>query len=314
MTATLELAPIEAIRAAAKAQREVVARTPLVPLRTGAGRTADNLLLKLETFQAIGSFKLRGVFHAVQSMPAERCAKGLSTVSAGNTAQALAWCGRRFGVPAYCLMPDSAPASKITAVEQLGGSPRLVPREQVFDFLKQRRWEQEPYAFVHPWIEPAVITGHASLALELVEQASELEAVYVPVGGGGLIAGIASALRALSPATRILAVEPTGCPSLATALEHDHPVEVPCSTLCDGIAVPYVTEEMFPLLRSVVDRVVLVDEEAVRDAMRLLLYENKLLVEPSGAIAVAAALRDAGDQHCACVVSGGSVDPATVIA
>jgi threonine dehydratase len=304
---------LDAIRAAALAQQGVVLRTPLVPLRTGAGHTAEHVLLKLETLQAIGSFKIRGVFHAVQSLSEKQRAAGLSTVSAGNTAQALAWCGRHFGVPALCLMPESAPAAKVAAVERLGGTPRLVSRDELFAFLQEHRWEDEPYAFIHPWTEPRLLAGHATLGLELAEQAPELDRVFVPVGGGGLIAGVASALRACSPQTRVIGVEAAGAPALATALEAGRPVAVPCATICDGIAVPYITEEMFPLLRSLVDTVELVDDQAVRAAMRLLLYDNKLLVEPSGAIAVAAALRSQDRGRCACILSGGSVDPAVVV-
>jgi threonine dehydratase len=291
-----------------------VLETPLVPLRQPGADTSAGIWLKVETHQVIGSFKIRGVFHACATMKSEERAAGLSTVSAGNTAQALAWCGRHFGVPAYCLMPESAPKSKIAAVERLGGIARLVERAEIFAFLKERRWEEEPYAFVHPWIDPRVIAGHASLGLELAEQHPELRAVYVPVGGGGLIAGVASALRARLPTARVVAVEPASCPALATAFERGAGVEVACSTICDGIAVPYITGEMLPLLRELVDEVVLVEDDAVRDVMRLLLVENKLLVEPAGAIAIAAALtRDDGGAR-ACVVSGGSIDPAAVVA
>jgi threonine dehydratase len=309
----LDRLSLTAIRRAAALQGGAVVRTPLVPHR-GALEGDGELLLKLETFQPIGSFKLRGVYSAVAAMSARGRAAGLMTVSAGNTAQALAWCGRRFGVAAHCLMPETAPAAKIEAVQRLGGVPILRPREEVFRYLREAGWQREPTSFVHPWIDPRVVAGHGSLGLELYEDRPDLEAVYLPVGGGGLLAGVASALTALRPGIEIVAVEAAGCPALAVALEQDRPVEVPCRTICDGIAVPYVTEEMFPLLRALVDEVVLVDDEETRAAMRSLALDDKLVAEPSGAIALAAARKRRAARRArpveACIVSGGSVDPA----
>jgi threonine dehydratase len=303
---------LTAIRRAAALQTGAVVRTPLVPHR-GELEGPGELLLKLETLQPIGSFKLRGIQSAVAAMSASARAAGLLTVSAGNTAQALSWCGRRYGVAAHCLMPDTAPAAKVDAVRRLGGTPRLRPRDEVFRFLREAGWLHEPFSFVHPWIDPRVIAGHGSLGLELHEERPDLEAVYLPVGGGGLLAGVASALSALGPGIEIVAVQAAGCPALAAALEHDRPVDVECRTICDGIAVPFLTAEIFPLLRSLVDEVVLVDETEVRAAMRSLALDDKLVAEPSGAIALAAARkrRRAGRARRveACVVTGGSVDP-----
>jgi threonine dehydratase len=310
----LERLSLTAIRRAAALQAGAVVRTPLVPHR-GPLAGGGELLLKLESLQPIGSFKLRGVYSAVAAMSASARAAGLLTVSAGNTAQALAWCGRRFGVDARCLMPETAPAAKIEAVRRLGGTPLLRPREEVFRFLREAGWQHEPYSFVHPWIDPRLVAGHGSLGLELHEDRPDVAAVYLPVGGGGLLAGVGSALAGLAPDVEIVAVEAAGCPALATALERDRPVEVECRTICDGIAVPYITEEMFPLLRSLVDEVVLVDDVETRAAMRSLALDDKLVAEPSGAIALAAAAKRRGRSGRAggvevCVVTGGSVDPA----
>ena len=309
---TLERLSLTAIRRAAALQAGAVVRTPLVPHRGGEAHGRE-VWLKLETFQPIGSFKLRGVFSAVAAMSASARAAGLMTVSAGNTAQALAWCGRHFGVAAHCLMPETAPAAKIEAVRSLGGTPMLRPREEVFRFLREAGWQEEPFSFVHPWIDPRVVAGHGSLGLELYDQRPDLEAVYIPVGGGGLLAGVASALSSLGPDIEIVAVEASGCPALAAALEKDRPVDVDCRTICDGIAVPSITEEMFPLLRSLVDEVVLVDDDETRAAMRALALDDRLVAEPSGAIALAAAWkrRRAGRARPveACILSGGRVDP-----
>jgi len=299
------------IEAAAERLRGVIVRTPLVALRDTA-----RILLKPETLQPVGSFKIRGVFHAVASLsPAER-ARGLSTVSAGNTAQALAWAGRHFGVPVRSLMPDTAPATKIEAFERLGGTPVLVPVPELFRFLEERGWENEPYAFVHPWTDRKLRIGHGTLALEILDDAPDVETVFVPVGGGGLLGGVGPALRAARPSVRIVAVEPLGCPALHESLRQGKPARVACSTICDGVAVPYITEEMFPVLRDVVDDVVLVDDDRVREVIRLLALGNRLIAEPAAALSVAAALDTPASRRglAVCPVTGGSIDTDKLLA
>jgi threonine dehydratase len=312
MTARVGRPGLDAIRLAAEGLRGIVVHTPLVAYRgdPGDGDRSAGILLKPEIHQPVGSFKLRGVFHAVASLPAEAREAGIATVSAGNTAQALAWAGRHFGVPARSLMPDTAPRTKIDAVRALGGEPVLVPVAELFRFLRERGWESEPYAFVHPWTSRELITGHASLGLEILDDRPEVETVYVPVGGGGLLAGVGSAIRQLAPSVRLVAVEPEGCPSLHAALDAGKPVTVPCKTICDGVAVPYITEEMFPLLSELADDVVVVSERAVRAAVRSLALGNRIVAEPSGALALAAALATPASERgeSVCLVTGGSID------
>ena len=304
-----ERVPMEAVRAAALALAGVVRRTELVPFR-GAG--GEDLFLAPELHQAVGSFKLRGVYHAVRSLPEEVRAHGLSTVSAGNTAQALAWCGRHFGVEARSLMPEGAPSAKVDAVRALGGTPVLVPTAELFRFLREHLWEREPYAFVHPWTDRTVWAGHGTLGLEIAEALPEVETVFVPVGGGGLLAGVGSALRALLPSVRIVAVEPAGCPSFFEARRHGRPVEVACDTICDGVAVPYVTDELFGLLSGLADEIVLVEEREVRRAIRDLALSNKLVAEGAGALATAAARAIPVEERgrSVALLTGGSIDPA----
>ena len=304
------LPSLDAIRAARDDLATVVRHTPLVPLHEHFD--AADIELKLETQQPIGSFKIRGVFHAVASLTAEERARGVSTVSAGNTAQALAWAAKRFGVAARSLMPDGAPHAKIDAVRAYGGEPILVPVAEVFRFLKEHGWEQEPYAFIHPWTNRNVMTGHGSLGLEIVEDRPDVETVFIPVGGGGLLAGVGAALRASDPSIRIIAVEPEGCPAFHESLKADRPVEVECHTLCDGVAVPYMTEEMFPLLRELADGTRLVSEDDVITTIRDLAVRNKLVVEGSGALAVAAAAATPVSERgrSVAIVTGGSLDAA----
>ncbi|MFQ5792548.1 MAG: pyridoxal-phosphate dependent enzyme [Acidobacteriota bacterium] len=296
------------VEEAASRIRKVILHTPLVPLHSEVSR--GDILLKPEIHQAVTSFKLRGVFNAVALLPEEVRLRGVSTVSAGNTAQALAWAARYFGIPARSLMPDTAPRSKVEAVRSYGGTPALVSVEELFRYLREHGWEKEPYAFIHPWTDPNVMTGHGSLGLEIMADCSEVGAVYVPVGGGGLIAGVGSAMKAIKPSVRVIAVEPEGCPGLHASFEAGRPVSVECHTICDGVAVPYVTEEMYPLLREVVDEVVLVSESAVKSAIRRLALRNKMIVEGAGALSLAAAVAAPakGDGPSICILTGGSID------
>jgi threonine dehydratase len=296
------------IEDAALRMQDVVVHTPLVPLHGYRGRR--DILLKPETLQPVTNFKIRGVFNAVALLSAEERAKGLSTVSAGNTAQALAWTGRHFGVPARSLMPDTAPQTKIEAVKRYGGEPVLVPTAEVFRFLQEAGWEQEPYAFVHPWTNRDLMIGHGTIGLEILFDLPDVETVYVPVGGGGLMRGVGSALKAADIPVRVVAVEPEGCPALHESLRQGRPATVECRTMCDGVAVPYITDEMFPILREIVDEVVLVAEQDVRATIRRLAFGNRMIVEGSAALPVAAALATPRERRglSVCIVTGGSID------
>ena len=299
---------IEEVRQAAKRLSDVVVRTPLVRLHSYD--EPSYILLKPEIHQAVTSFKIRGVFNAVALLSEAERGKGLSTVSAGNTAQALAWCGRHFGVSARSIMPDSAPATKIEAVKRYGGEAVLVPMAEVFRFLKEHLWEQEPYAFIHPWTSRDVMTGHGTIGLEIIEDCPQVETVYVPVGGGGLIGGVASAVKALKPSVHVVAVEPAGCASLFESMKQGKPASVECHTMCDGVAVPYMTEEVFAVIADLIDDCALVSEDDVKATIRRLALGNRLIVEGSAALPVAAALATPSERRgvAVCVVTGGSID------
>ena len=303
-SAPIELAEVEA---AAERLRGVVVRTGLVPLHGH-----PDILLSQEIHQVVGCFKIRGVFHAVARLTDEERARGLSTVSAGNTAKALAWSARHFGVEARSLMPEHAPRTKIDAIRAHGATPILVPVEEVFAYLREHRWESEPYAFVHPWTDRDLRIGHGTLGLEILEACPEVDTVFVPVGGGGLCAGVARALRLAKPSVRVVAVEPAGCPALHAALAHGAPVDVECDTMCDGVAVPYITDEMFPLLAELIDDCVLVEEESVRATIRALVTGNHIVAEGAGALATAAALSTPETERgvSVAIVTGGSIDAA----
>ena len=294
-------------KAAANSLEPIIVRTPLIPYRGGDHDT--KILLKPEILQAVNSFKLRGVFNAVASLSAEEKARGVSTVSAGNTAQALAWSARYFATSAHCIMPETAPLPKIEAVKAYGGIPVLIPMSEAFRFLKEHLWEKEPYSFIHPWTNRQVMIGHGGLGLEIMDDAPDVDTVFIPVGGGGLLSGVGSAIKAVNPSVRIYAVEPEGCPALHSSIDQGQPMTVECKTICDGVAVPYITDEMFPLLNELIDDVLLVSERSVRAAIRSILWHNKMLAEPAGALALAAALQVPPKQRgkSVCLVTGGSI-------
>lgn len=293
---------LDEIRAAASRLEGVVVRTPLVPLHTYG--EPSGIYLKPETLQPIGSFKLRTVFNAVAAKSDEERARGLSTTSAGNTAQALAWTARYFGTTARSLMPETAPETKVRAMEAYGGTPVLVPGVEVFRFMTEEAWRDEPYTFIHPWREMA---GSATIGLEIIEDIPNVERVFVPVGGGGLIGGVGSAIKAVRPDVRVIGVEPEGCCALTRSLEAGEPVTVQCQTICDGVAVPLVLPDVFEVLREVVDETVLISDRDAKAAVKRLALRNKLVAEPAGGLAVAAALAAATSARSACIVSGGSI-------
>jgi threonine dehydratase len=287
----------------------VIVRTPLVPLADD--EPDSEIWLKPETLQPVKSFKLRGVFAAASALDHEVRARGLSTVSAGNTAQALAWTARWFGVRCRSLMPETAPQTKIDAVRRLGGEPVLVPPAELFRFLRERGWEREVQAFIHPWTDRNLMIGHGTIGLELAEDLPRADTIYVPVGGGGLIAGVAAACRVAGLLARVVGVEPQTCPKLQESLRLGRPADVDCRTaLCDGVAVPRIADEMFPLLRELVAEVLLVPEADVAAAIRRLALQDRLIVEGAGALALAAALATPPRLRgrTVCLLTGGSID------
>lgn len=297
------------IRAAAKRLNGIAVRTPLVPLHSF--EATNDILLKPETLQPVGSYKLRGVYNWAASLSEGQRARGFSTHSAGNTAQALGYVASLFNVSARSLLPEDAPKVKIDGVKNYGVTPVPLPFSELLDFVFESRWESEPYSFLNPWGDERMLAGNATIGLEIFEDMPDVDSIYVPVGGGGLIGGVGSALKALKPTARVIGVQSKSCPSLYASFQAGGPTWVESlSTICDGTIVPLVVDEMYPLLRQVVDDVMLVSEDDVKAAIKLLLLGNKLLVEGSGAMSVAAAIATPVSQRgrTACILSGSSID------
>ncbi len=297
---------IDAVRRAAERLRGIAARTPLTPF----GPQNSGILLKSEVGQPTGSFKIRGVYNWAAGLSPDEVRRGFSTFSAGNTALALAHAARVFGTTCRSILPDYAPANKVAGLRERGVETILVPFEQLVEYIFSAGWRGEPYAFLHPWTEPAMIAGHATIGLEIIEDLPDVETMFVPVGGGALACGIGCAIKTFNPGTRIIGVETESYPSLAQSFRQGRPVWVePKPTICDGVAVPFTTDQLYPLLRQTVDGVAVVSEAQVRAAVRTLATECGIVSEGAGALALAAAMDAPKEERglAVCLVSGGNV-------
>lgn len=302
---------LDEIRSASERLRGTVVRTPLVDLHSYD--TVIDIHLKPEVLQPVGSFKIRGVGNWALSLSEAERRRGISTTSAGNTAAALGYMGRHLGVPARSMVPFTLHETKRRMLSSYGVDLVEVGMEDLMAYMFEEKWRDEPYSYLNPWGEPLMIAGHATIGVEIFEDLPEIESVFVPVGGGALLCGVAAALKALKPSVRVYAVQAAVNSALSAAFNTGRPVWIEWhETVVEGASTPVITDEMYPLLRSLVDEVVLVSEDQVKDAMRRLALRNKLVTEGAGAAAVAAALSIPGDQRgtAVCVVSGGSVDEA----
>jgi len=311
--------PIDRIREAASRTAPHLHRTPMLSSRSIGERAGVRLQLKCESFQKTGSFKPRGALNLVLSLPEERRSRGLITVSAGNHAQAVAWVAHTLGLACTVVMPADAPRSKMEAVRGYGATILAhEDRATVFDRLREEE-AKSGAAFVHPFDDPSGLAGAGTLGLEILEQAPDVECVIVPIGGGGLMAGVVSAIKAIQPGCRVIGVELEAGPGMTPALAAGEPVPAPRpATLADGLTPPFVGAIPLEVAREGLDAIALVTEQEIIEAMRLLLVRAKLFVEGSGAAATAALLAGkvslGGATNVVSIVSGGNVDPERVLA
>ena len=302
------------IRAAAARIRGRVHRTPIFSSAQIGDRASVRLFLKCESFQKTGSFKPRGALNKILTLSPQDRAKGLVTVSAGNHAAAVAWAARIANASAAVVMPSGAPTSKIEAVRGYRAEVILhEDRETLFDRLNEVK-EARGLTFIHPFDDPVVLAGAGTVGLEILEDLSDVDAVIVAVGGGGLLGGVASAIKQARPSARVVAVELEAGPGLKPALDAGKPVPVkrPPDTLADGMTPPSVGALPLAIAREAVDEIVTVTEDEIVEAMRLLLTRAKLYVEGSGAAPVGALLankvRFPPGARVVAIVSGGNVD------
>jgi threonine dehydratase len=301
----IELAEIEAAR---KRIAGAAVRTPLVRLHVE--EAPAEIYLKLENLQPINSFKTRGATNAIMIASADERAKGLVTASAGNMAQGVAWAARELGLPATIAVPEQAPEAKLAAIERLGGQVIKLPYDDWWNVIVTSHLDGVEGLFVHPVQDPGMMAGNGTIGLEILEDLPDPDAVVIPYGGGGLTAGIASAIRALRPQTRIITAEPETGAALAAAVAAGHPVSVDYrASFVDGAGSRRVLDSMWPLVASLVDDAVAIPVGEAAAAVRRLAERARVIAEGAGALAPAAALSGrAGTGKVVCVVSGGNIN------
>ena len=268
----------------------------------------EGALLKLECLQPTGSFKVRGFFAAALNLSSDELRRGLITVSAGNAAQACAYAARKLGVPCRVVMYDTAPATKVEGVKRWGATPIFMPREAMLEWLATEAWRSEPESFIHPFADSEVMAGHGGLGLELLEDVPNLARVLVPVGGGGLIGGTASALKGLRPDIEVIGVQSDGYALWTRCLEAGGPVTIKPETIADGTTAPF-NAGMFEVLKECVDRWLTVPEPRLRSAIPERAATAKVVAEGAGALTFAALEQLKPGPPTVAVVSGGNIDP-----
>jgi threonine dehydratase len=307
------LVNLQAIQAAAGRIRDSILVTPFDRSEAFSQLTGNAVFLKLENHQMTGAFKERGALNKILLLTDEERRRGVIAASAGNHAQAVAYHAAKRGIRAQICMPLTTPLVKVSATRGYGAEVILFGAnydEACAEAL--RRCDAEKLTFIHPFDDPTVIAGQGTLGLEMLEQVRDLDAVVVPIGGGGLIAGVACAVKETHPKIRVIGVQTSKLPSMKAAIESGRQVVLPAEkTIADGIAVRAAGEHTLPLVRKYVDEIVTVDDEEIANAILLLLEKEKTLSEGAGAVATAAVLNQKSalhDKKLGVLVSGGNID------
>lgn len=303
---------LEDVKAAAARIRPHVHRTPLLQSATLSELSGADLWLKAENLQKTGSFKPRGGINATLQLVPEERSRGVISISAGNHAAALAFAARMAGTHATLVMPETASLSKIAATRGYGAEVVLVDGRRLMASMEEIQREQGQ-TFIHPFDHPQVIAGQGTVGLEIVDDLPDVDIVVVPVGGGGLISGIAVALKALKPGIVVIGVEPEGSSVVSQSLTAGRTIKLEhFASIADGLNAPFSAPTSFALVQRLVDEMVIVSDEEIADALALILERTKLLVEPAGAAAVAALVvgrvPQAIGKTTVAVLSGGNVD------
>ena len=283
-------------------------RTPLI--RLNVDDAPVEIYLKLENLQPIGSFKIRGAANAIAQMSPETLAKGVVTASAGNMAQGVAFAARRLGIACTVIAPETAPQTKIDAIERLGGRVIKAPFDEWWRAFQERAFPGVEGAFVHAFDDPAVMAGNGTIALEIIEDLPDVDAIIVPWGGGGLACGIAAGMRQLKPNCKIFAAEVATAAPLGPSLKAGAPQTVEFQpTFVDGIGAKTVFPSMLELAQKLLDGSLVATLDQVAAALRLIATRNRVIAEGAAATAVATALvGKAGAGKIVCIVSGGNID------
>ncbi|HSJ26337.1 MAG TPA: threonine/serine dehydratase [Longimicrobiales bacterium] len=294
-----------------------VHRTPVLTSRTLDRITGATLFLKPEMLQRTGSFKVRGVLNRIADLEPEERQRGIITISAGNHGQAVAFAAAAEGVNATVVMPAHATPAKVEACRDYGAN--VVLHGDIFGAFERMEElrQRDGGVLIHPFDDPAIMAGQGTVALEICDDVPELDAIVIPAGGGGLLSGASAAMKALQPGARVIGVEPTGAAAILRGMEVGKPVRLDAvDTIADGLGAPMTSSDVLAHVRAFVDDMVVVTDDQIRAAMRLLLERCKLLTEPAGAAALAAVLAGVATvpgtagraPRIAVVLSGGNID------
>jgi threo-3-hydroxy-L-aspartate ammonia-lyase len=289
-------------------------RTPVLTSRMADERTGGKLFFKAENLQRAGAFKFRGAYNAIARLPSDARRRGVVAFSSGNHAQAIAYAGQLQGVPTVIIMPTDAPAMKVAATKGYGGEVVAYDRyTEDREAIGRRLSEERGLTLIPPYDHEDVIAGQGTAAKELIEEAGPLDMLLVCVGGGGLLAGSALAAKALSPDCRIYGVEPEAGNDAQQSFRSGSIVRIPVPvTIADGAQTTYVGAKTFPIMRALVDDMLTVSDAQLVDTMRFFIERMKIVVEPTGCLAAAAALNGivpCRDKRVGIIISGGNVDP-----
>ena len=304
---------IDTVREAARRIYPVAARTPLIRLDP-VSRHAPEIFLKLEIFQPIGSFKIRGAMNAIAKLTREDLRDGVWTVSAGNAAQGVALAAREAGARASVMVMETAPAAKLSAIERLGATIVKAPYEECWRTVEAHQSDRMSGRLVHPFDDDDFISGNGTAALEIVEDLPDVDAVIAPIGGGGLLSGLGVALQALRPDARLYGAEPETAAPLSASLKANAPVRIDnwTASFVDGAGGRSVLKSMWPILSSVVSDSIVVTLKEAADAMKFAAERCHIVAEGAAACAIAAArsprIAAAGHRKVVAVVSGGNID------
>ena len=296
--------------------KPVVRKTDLIQSRVLGQMVGTEVYLKAECLQHTGSFKVRGAYNMISQLTPEQKQAGVIASSAGNHAQGVALAAQKFGVKATIVMPAGAPLAKVAATRELGAE--VVLHGAVYDDAYNKAMEiqqQTGAVFVHPFNDPLVIAGQGSVGVEILDKLPDVDQVVVPIGGGGLISGVAIAIKKLRPEVKVIGVQAAGAPSMAQSLVEGHPIQLAsANTIADGIAVKRPGDLTYEIVREYVDEIVTVDEDEIASAILTLLEKGKIVAEGAGAVSVAALMHGKfkPEGKVCCIVSGGNIDVNTL--
>ncbi len=302
---------IDKIYAARNVLKKVIRPTAVIP--AFALSDTNKVFLKTENLQRTGSFKIRGAYYKVSRLTEEEKAKGIIASSAGNHAQGVALAAQHEGVPCVICMPDGAPISKIEATKSYGAEIKLAngAYDEAYALARQLA-DEKGYTFVHPYDDEDVIAGQGTIGLEILEAMDDVDAIVVPIGGGGLISGVAYVAKCLKPSIKVYGVQAANAASMYDSLQRGEQITLPyVNTFADGIAVKHPGDNTFKMVQEYVDEVVTVSEDEIAASILALLEKQKLIAEGAGAVSVAAVMFDKlpiQDKNVVCVVSGGNID------